>query len=496
MGKKDTRNRLRVGLTRTGKSEAARGTTLTHALAQDTAIVAIDPHGTMMPKLLLDFAKLGMLKRVIYDRLSDTDLTPSYDWLVPSKNPDPYQRVAQNEQSVRDFVTLLMRRRGILSTAKTPFIEEGLMTAGNIYINQSEPARPYWLPDLYVRGSDSYFWLPSHCTDRNAVMKFYQYAELNPMQWRTETGPAERILRATLTSPAFMIRSAGASYDFDGFLKGNGILLLDGSSKGNLSKDAAGIMFGSIILRVIDAARAGRIGRCYLLIDEASNANLIGLNESLALAECGKWGLEFDILIQTVMSITDQQVRDNVLQNCWFHEWFRQGSPDAAELAAQDIATPILDPLKIHHMEYRTRRVEDGLEEFISRQKGEQKDEHGKKRKSEGETTSYRPKFAEVTDEQARYTSLQDQIKLIQRELMRLEPGWRFVRGSDSSKPEYVKMEATPWDCFRGLAEVKFEKALAEVKRGAAYRKPSILWPSAPQPPEPPPTKKGGGGMK
>ena len=79
---------------------------------------------------------------------------------------------------------------------------------------------------------------------------------------------------------------------------------------------------------------------------------------------------------------------------------------------------------------------------------------------------------------------------------MRLEPGWRFVRGSDSSKPEYVKMEATPWGSFHGLAEVKFEKALAEVKRGAAYRKPSILWPSAPQPPEPPPTKKGGGGMK
>ena len=105
------RHQVRIGISRSGKSEAARVTALRHAKARDRALIVIDPHGTLAKKLLLDFAKLGMLKRVIYDRLSDTDLTPSYDWLVPSKDSDPYQRVAQNEQGVRDFVTLLMRRR-------------------------------------------------------------------------------------------------------------------------------------------------------------------------------------------------------------------------------------------------------------------------------------------------------------------------------------------------------------------------------------------------
>ena len=38
------------------------------------------------------------------------------------------------------------------------------------------------------------------------------------------------------------------------------------------------------------------------------------------------------------------------------------GSPEAARLAAEDIAIPILDPLKVHHTEYRVRETGAGYE--------------------------------------------------------------------------------------------------------------------------------------
>ena len=74
-----------------------------------------------------------------------------------------------------------------------------------------------------------------HCTEPEAIRKLHVYASLSPAARRTETGPAERILRAVCESPAFRVRSEGATFDFDQFLDERGILILDGCSHGNLS---------------------------------------------------------------------------------------------------------------------------------------------------------------------------------------------------------------------------------------------------------------------
>ena len=76
-----------------------------------------------------------------------------------------------------------------------------------------------------------------------------------------------------------------------------------------------------------------------LALDEAVTADLIGLYESRALSEAGKWGLEFHILIQNPFGFGSDEIRTGVLQNCWRHEWFRQGNPEAARLAAEDIVS-------------------------------------------------------------------------------------------------------------------------------------------------------------
>src|SRR5204863_6511887 len=134
--------------------------------------------------------------------------------------------------------------------------------------------------------------------DPRLVRKFEEYASLSPTARRTETGPAERLLQAVCLSPSFRVRSAGASFDFASFLDGKGILILDGSSQGNLSRDAASVMMGAVVLGIIRHCRSGSRNRVVLVLDEAVNANLIGVHESRALAEAGKWGLEFHVIVQ------------------------------------------------------------------------------------------------------------------------------------------------------------------------------------------------------
>jgi len=284
----------------------------------------------------------------------------------------------------------------------------------------------------------------------------------------------------------------GATFDFDRFLDERGILILDGSSRGNLSRDAAAIMMGAIVLRVIRHCRTGARSRVVLVLDEAVNANLIGLHESQALSEAGKWGLQFHMLVQDPLSFPTPEIRSNVLQNCGRHEWFRQGSPEAARLAAEDIATPLLDPLQVHHTEYRVREAEAGYDRIRTTSTSTWHDPSGHTGKGTSWSTVLRARRRAVKDAQDRYTALNDQVLLIQKEMMRLRPGLRFVRGTDVTPvPEDVPMLSDPWSAFDGevgametagggLAEVRLRDILGARRERPMFRAPAI--PGAPRP--------------
>jgi hypothetical protein len=81
-------------------------------------------------------------------------------------------------------------------------------------------------------------------------------------------------------------------------------------------------------LRVIQHCRTGSRSSVVLVLDEAVKASLIGVHESRALSEAAKWGLEVHLLTQNPLGFPSAEIQSNVLQNCWRHEWFRQGSPD------------------------------------------------------------------------------------------------------------------------------------------------------------------------
>src|SRR5947209_20484131 len=131
---------LVCGATRSGKSEAELTRLIPMAQRNDCAIVLLDPPGTLARKFLLHLDLLGLTNRVLYDRLSDTDRVPGYDWLPPSSHPDPLQREAENDERTREFAEILLRRRGTQGTATTPLIEETLLAALGVYVHQATPA--------------------------------------------------------------------------------------------------------------------------------------------------------------------------------------------------------------------------------------------------------------------------------------------------------------------------------------------------------------------
>jgi len=463
---------LVCGASRSGKSEAELTRLVPLAQRNDCAIVLIDPPGTLAAKFLLHLDGLGLTNRVLYDRLADTDRVPGYEWLSLSMNSDPLQREAENDESIREFASILLRRRGVHDAARTPLIEEGLLAALRLCLCQKTPCPLSWLTDVFDRHSEARAHLLANCTEPSLVRKFHEYASLSPTARRAETAPVERILRAVLMSPAFRVRSGGATFDLEKFLDEKGILILDGSSTGNLSRDAASVMMGAVILAVIRHCRTGSKSKVVLVLDEAVNSDLIGVNESRALAEAGKWGLEFHILFQDPFSFGSDEIRSNVLQNCWRHEWFRQGSPEAARLAAEDIGIPLLDPLQVHHTEYRSRTTDAGYEKIKAASRSRWVDGGGRTGKSTSHNTLLRPRRKEIREPQDRYTTLTDQILLLQKELMLLKPGYRFVR-SDTITPaaEYVVMLQGTWLA----AEEQKERAVQVALDGPEAKVQSIL---------------------
>lgn len=467
---------LVCGASRSGKSEAELSRLVPLAKSGEAAIVLLDPPGTLAQKFLLHLDLLGLTGRVVYDRLEETERVPGYEWLAPSSANDPLRREAEDDESVREFAAVLLRRRGILDPAATPLIEEGLLSALRLYMKQKSPVPLTWLSEAFTVGSDVRRKLLANCVEPSLVRKFEEYGRLSATARRTETAPAERVLRAVLESPAFRTRSGGMAFDLDRFLDARGVLILDGGSTGSLSRDAAAVMMGAVILRVIRHCRRGSKSPVVLVLDEAVSGGLLGLYESRALSEAGKWGLQFDVLVQDPFGMLGDEVRSNVLQNCGRHEWFRQGSPEAARLAADDLAIPLLDPLRVHHTEYRVRTVDAGYERVptVSRSETVSADRHVSRTTTWA--TGLWPRRRDVREAQDRFLALRDQVMLLQRELTRLPPGHRFVRDEGvTPAPEYVRMLTDPWSegaRDSPAAAAKFRFVVAAACRRSPYRRP------------------------
>ena len=114
--------------------------------------------------------------------------------------------------------------------------------------------------------------------------------------------------------------------------------MVEGENKGKVSPEAMRTMFGAIVHLVIRYARTRPkpFPRVALILDEATNAKLITNTEKEAAAECQKYRLDMTIMVQ-LLDFPTTQIRDGILANCIWHQWFYNASPYVIRKAADDL---------------------------------------------------------------------------------------------------------------------------------------------------------------
>lgn len=330
-------NRIVCGSTRSGKSTAEVIDIVVAAVMASMAIVVIDPHvGSLAWNAFVQLVSRGVTKRILFDRLSDLSHFLGYRFLRPSRSPNPYRREAENEQTIKEFIDVLTRRRDLQSLASHPLTEEFLTDAASLVLYQPGDADSSDIQFAFSPTEGRFRELVRDCT-RDALRAKFQAIAAGKIK-SGQYGAAHRLIRGVCASPAFTLRCR-PTFDLHRFLDHRGILLVEGGTHG-ISADTASTIMGSLILQVIHYVRSRYTAtpRVLLVIDEATNANLIGAagHEVRALAELQKKGLDVHILCQSP-NFASSFVEDGVFTNCIEHHWFFAANDAVAQQAARDL---------------------------------------------------------------------------------------------------------------------------------------------------------------
>lgn len=421
-----------VGATRSGKSVS----TAVHVTTSGEATFLADPHKQSTAELVLTHAKGNLL----FDRLSDVRVTLKYDMLAGSRDLDALNRQRENERLAADFVDILLRRRGGESMAGTPLLEEWVLALLMLFLFQAPPKPLTVLPFGFRPGTPEFEALVRDCVLEDIKFKFTQLSKMSYRALRAEVGSAARLIDGVFRSVAFTARCTGG-FDIGPFLQDRGILIVERGE--DIGDDAFKVIIGAIVQQVVSHCkrRAKPYPPVRVILDEATNARLVGRTELKGIAETSKNGLYWTFVVQNL----DFPDPEAVLQNCLRHEWFRCGSYELARKAAVDI---------LAGMGSDGRSRAERLEELTT-------------------------------------------------DVMGLDPGWRWVRDPEGSRKEYVEMLEHPWPDWPGLREAKLKEKLCRIYARPEYQRttcddprtgdvgtPSSS-PSSPPSPSPPPSSPG-----
>jgi hypothetical protein len=330
-------NLLCVGSTRSGKTWSELKRLVEAAVQGCIALVVADPHrDSLASPLLHHLVARGLQRRILFDRLGDLARVIGWTFLEASSAKTPLARHAENEASIRAFVDILLRRRELTTVAKFPLIEEWLMLACWLYVEQDKQRPLTDIKYAFQPKHPCFRDLLDHGSNLETVRRFRALARGKVS--RAQYGAAARLLAGVCDAPAFAVRCvAKPVFNFSRFLDQAGILLVEGGGE-SLSDDAMRAIMGAIILRTIRYVRSRP--RPYppviLAIDEVNNAGLFSSFEARALAETAKYGLAQHVLTQQ-LNFPNPAITEGVLSNTLVHEWFGNNSPAVRRVAAADL---------------------------------------------------------------------------------------------------------------------------------------------------------------
>ncbi len=415
------------------------------------ALLAIDEPGTLVKPLAVHLEVLGLTPSVWYDQLVREGKTLGYDFGKQGASPK------ENKVRIEEWKSWILKGEQKLDDRLNPVIREGLDTFGSLLFNQKtwKPFTKLWrAADV---GSNYFWWFAKDCTNEDTyrdMLRLLTLQETNPRELDFRLGPVKRRLRDFGDLLALQERDS-ESLDIDAVFENRGIILLDGESKGRVTRREFAAIAHYLTNRAIQFCRTHDNAGVIVYIDEAQSGQLdpqIGR----ALRESAKHGLEFWLTFHNVLSLP-KELQEDLLN--YISRWFIFGqiSPAARRHAADMIATRLLDPHRIHSAERRSRQVHAGIA-FEKRNNRE----------------FAVPIYRDQVDEQVRYMPLNDQALLVEQQLAEMGVGefWLIDGPLVADKPVYEPMVKTPWDSFPHSLERKVETILARIMARPQYRPP------------------------
>lgn len=463
------------GTTQMGKSTGIVPNTVATADMGDTAIVALTPQAKDIgDKTVGHLDAAGHTHRIRFDCLDASDYVLKLNLLRTDSHDELIQRELIRELFRGAFEDLITRAREI-DIVSSPLIREWIENAISLVLNQPEPVPVSWTIYALQPGHPNFELLVNNCIDREVQWKFLAL----PKSWsaiRRELGPALRLLEQTVGSPILRIRESFDDW-LPAFLHNHGILIIEG---GMVSEHGVRTVLSLIIIRIIQIVwehfnRTGRKLNVLLIVDEFANHNLIAKTElSLGLNQCLKAGLRFHLISQGLPE--NEHIRDGIFHALHRLEVYRCSSYQIASFLAKELFTPILDPMKVHHVETRWRQVHDGYDrvEVTSENSGSSVRDDITTLTS-GKSISYRdrPRYAQVAEELTHYLSLNDQQLLGAATLMNLHKRESVVRDFYGVRREYVPDVEEPW-IFESITREQIRKARAWMRTLPEFKKAAL----------------------
>lgn len=468
--------------TRFGKSEAVLTRVLLPAMKSgNTAILLVDQPGTLADKFLRHCDFWGHAGRVIFDKVSYSGKTVGYDYCPGSVNTDPRERIKENEVT-RDWMKKkIIQRRGEKDVTKNPAIEEGLDMVLDLLLNQQTPKPLYWLLQVFNENSPEHKALCADYTgSKQLLVKLASWCKLSGQQQAMYPGSALRALRTYIDKQSVKERD-GASFHAADFYNKNGIHILSGASDGNLSDDAFSTVASTAIYNFLKWVRENPETNSVLVVDEGQGSSLNDANLAKGFREDAKRGLSIHLCVQNLITFSPDP---SVVMDCYDNSNHAFGllSDESALKAAEDIAIPLLDPLKIKFTEDRIQNViEDGWT-TITKTSYHEKD--GKETRVTSTHDQPITKHRQETIQIAHYKTYEEQIKEVQRAIMNLTPGHFLFRTSEgvTGQPVYVPMQRKPFvvkdtHACHQFADMKLQSCLLKILARPEYREPVIVEP-------------------
>jgi hypothetical protein len=467
------RNTVIVGKSGSGKSTSIRNDIVIDAHEQRNCLVILDPHGTLADNVLGDLLPRGYEPRIEVLDLTFPDKVFGLDFQPYSDAEWRGLQLQENMRAVETFLQVLGRERGI-NFNTMPLLGTWTRNALMLRQRQKHPKPLRFVPYGLMFGHPIQMAMLADCDDAKLVWEFSQLARIPSVQAREEVvAPAKRLLDTFFRSVVVDAILSVPPVDLYGWIKEKKIIIVRSNALVSES-ETRGVM-GSLPLLLsgiaaLHEARFHSLLPIKLNIDEAARLNP-GRVEANLMSQTRKWGVKWTLVFQQLPETEESR---EILQNTRRLEVFAQGSDESAELLSKQVATLLLDNLKIKSVQQRERTITRGYNREKVSTSGLWKDARGQKGENISTHIVTTPDLETIMDTVVERDTLNDQYLLKKRDIRRLRTGERIVIDDTtvSSQAEKVVPLEDLWTS-ENLKRQRIEEALARIRSRPHYHAPS-----------------------